>query len=277
MRERCAAPRAGATWPGSLRAAGAGSPSGSHRRRAAPVAGYTGAGVRVAILDGGLFDAHPGLAAGVDGGASRSFAPGACNTDVGTFRHGTHVAGIVGARDDERGVIGIAPGATLIGVKVLHAGDGGSNPDENKFDVNLPGTSTRVIGVAATAPRGWALGATDFSRQASHTNFGKAAVTVAAPGGDRRLKGSAPGTIIGLARPCRVFDPGARRDALAGRRARRAAAGRPRPGEAGLRRGPRARAGERPALGAVATAGARDGARRPRVGAPRPCACRAPR
>jgi subtilisin family serine protease len=87
-------------------------------------AGYTGAGVRVAVLDGGLFNAHPDLAAAVDVAASRSFTTGAFNTDVGTFWHGTHVAGIIGARDNSLGVIGIAPNTTLIGVKVLHNGTG---------------------------------------------------------------------------------------------------------------------------------------------------------
>jgi subtilisin family serine protease len=97
-------------------------------------AGHRGAGVRVAILDGGLFNAHPDLAGAVDVALSKSFAcipAGApdCtlttfNSDEGNFWHGTHVAGIVGARDNATGVVGIAPSATLIGVKVLHNGDG---------------------------------------------------------------------------------------------------------------------------------------------------------
>ena len=244
-------------------------------------AGYTGAGVRVAVLDGGLYNLHPDLAAGIDVAASRSFAFGAYNTDVGTFWHGTHVAGIIGARDNSLGVIGIAPNARLIGVKVLHNGSGSfsaviagiiyaakplseggagahvinmslgayirnaandpavraavkdlatvidratryanaqgttviaaagnnrSNLDENKFDVNLPGMSARVIGVSATAPLGWALGNTNYSRQASYTNFGKAAVSFAAPGGDFVLPGTAVCTLIAITRPCWVFD-----------------------------------------------------------------------
>jgi subtilisin family serine protease len=43
---------------------------------------------------------------------------------VGTFWHGTHVAGIIAARDNAIGTIGVAPGATIIGVKVLHNGTG---------------------------------------------------------------------------------------------------------------------------------------------------------
>jgi subtilisin family serine protease len=87
--------------------------------------GCTGQGVRVAILDGGLFNAHPDLAANIDTARSVSFVPGEpYNNDTGTFWHGTHVAGIVAAADNNIGVIGIAPQATLIGVKVLHNGTG---------------------------------------------------------------------------------------------------------------------------------------------------------
>ena len=88
-------------------------------------AGYTGQGVRVAILDGGLYDNHQDLRGHVDVAASRSFVAGrAFNTDAGTFWHGTHVAGIVGAADNTVGGVGVAPNATLIGVKVLQNGSG---------------------------------------------------------------------------------------------------------------------------------------------------------
>lgn len=88
-------------------------------------AGYTGAGVRVAIVDGGIHSTHIDLAANLDVARSVSMVPGfAFNQDVGTFWHGTHVAGIVAAADNGIGTIGIAPGATLIGVKVLHNGSG---------------------------------------------------------------------------------------------------------------------------------------------------------
>lgn len=88
-------------------------------------AGYTGAGVRVAIIDGGIHSAHLDIAPNLDGAASRSFVPGfAYNQDVGTFWHGTHVAGIVAAADNNIGTVGIAPRATIIGVKALHNGGG---------------------------------------------------------------------------------------------------------------------------------------------------------
>jgi len=99
--------------------------------------GELGRGARVAILDGGIWDQHVDIAPNLDVARSRSFAclpnpaPAPCtptpfNSDVGTFWHGTHVAGIVAAADnaDNLGTIGVAPRATLIGVKVLHNGSG---------------------------------------------------------------------------------------------------------------------------------------------------------
>jgi len=88
-------------------------------------AGCTGSGVRVAILDGGLYNSHADLAEAVDVTASRSFVPDQpFNNDTGTFWHGTHVAGIVAAGANGIGIVGIAPEATIIGVKVLHGGSG---------------------------------------------------------------------------------------------------------------------------------------------------------
>ena len=98
-------------------------------------AGFDGEGVRVAVIDGGIFDAHPDLGANVDRVAARSFvAPVgdpvtdpcriAWNCDTGTLWHGTHVAGIIAAVDNSIGVVGIAPKATIVPVKALHSGSG---------------------------------------------------------------------------------------------------------------------------------------------------------
>jgi subtilisin family serine protease len=88
-------------------------------------AGFSGLGARVAVVDGGIYTDHIDLAGQVDIAASRSFVPGyAFNEDAGTFWHATHVAGIIAAKDNGIGTIGIAPDATIIGVKVLHDGSG---------------------------------------------------------------------------------------------------------------------------------------------------------
>lgn len=92
---------------------------------AAWAADCTGDGVRVAINDGGIDPTHPDLAPNMDASCSASFVPGfPFNSDTGTFWHGMHVAGIVGAADNEMGVIGVAPEAEMISVKVLHDGSG---------------------------------------------------------------------------------------------------------------------------------------------------------
>ena len=98
--------------------------------------GARGAGARVAIVDGGIHSTHQDIAPNLDVAHSRSFVPGQpFNFDqardaqgvcrlTDTFWHGTHVAGIVGAPGQGLGTVGIAPSATLIGVKVLHCGSG---------------------------------------------------------------------------------------------------------------------------------------------------------
>ncbi|HSJ69215.1 MAG TPA: S8 family serine peptidase, partial [Anditalea sp.] len=86
-------------------------------------AGVTGEGVRVAVLDGGFHSTHIDLAPNLDFNYSTSTVPGFdWNQDTGTFWHGTHVAGIVAAAGN--GIVGIAPKATIVGVKTLHNGSG---------------------------------------------------------------------------------------------------------------------------------------------------------
>lgn len=87
----------------------------------APVAwnaGARGAGTRVAILDTGIDFEHPDLAPNVNTALSTSFVPGEGPNAQFSF-HGTHVAGIVAAADNAFGIIGIAPEAEIVGVKVV--------------------------------------------------------------------------------------------------------------------------------------------------------------
>lgn len=73
----------------------------------------TGRGIRVAVIDSGIDARHPDLAgqiaANVNLVGDRAFAAEA---------HGTAVAGIIAARADDRiGIVGIAPGAHLLGLR----------------------------------------------------------------------------------------------------------------------------------------------------------------
>ncbi|TXS34054.1 peptidase S8 [Streptomyces sp. ms191] len=85
-------------------------------------AGYTGKGVKVAVLDTGIDANHPDFAGLIDGTAS--FVPGEGITDVNG--HGTHVAGtIVGSGAASGGDNkGVAPGADLYVGKVLGGAEG---------------------------------------------------------------------------------------------------------------------------------------------------------
>ncbi|MBC6991719.1 MULTISPECIES: S8 family serine peptidase [Hymenobacter] len=63
----------------------------------------------------------------IDVAASKSFVPKEGVQFVGTgFSHGTHTAGTIAAVDNKIGVVGVAPEATLILVKVLADGGSGS-------------------------------------------------------------------------------------------------------------------------------------------------------
>ncbi len=75
------------------------------------------------VIDSGIDLTHPDLA--VDVQRSRSFL-GAATTPQDQNGHGTHVAGTIGAYDNTIGVIGVAPGARVVAVRVLDRRGSGS-------------------------------------------------------------------------------------------------------------------------------------------------------
>ncbi|VVB56118.1 Tk-subtilisin [uncultured archaeon] len=78
----------------------------------------TGSNVKIAVLDTGISSTHPDLT--VSGGINLAGKSknNKWNDDNG---HGTHVAGIIAARNNSIGVVGVAPDAELYAVKVLDA------------------------------------------------------------------------------------------------------------------------------------------------------------
>lgn len=76
-------------------------------------AGYTGQGIKVAVLDTGVAD-H------ADVSATSLYGPGTEDT----HGHGTHVAGIIGAKANGRQGVGVAPDVTLYSGNVLPGGTG---------------------------------------------------------------------------------------------------------------------------------------------------------
>jgi subtilisin len=75
-----------------------------------------GTGKTAWVLDTGIDFDHPDL--NVDVNRARSFVPDVTSADDENG-HGTHVAGIIGAKNNTIGVLGVASGATLVPMKVL--------------------------------------------------------------------------------------------------------------------------------------------------------------
>ncbi len=82
-------------------------------------AGYTGINIKVAVIDTGIA-LHPDLT--IEGGANFVATASSYYDDNG---HGTHVAGIIAAKINGLGVIGVAPDAKLYSVKVLSSSGSG--------------------------------------------------------------------------------------------------------------------------------------------------------
>jgi subtilisin family serine protease len=99
-------------------------PTGINRADAdlSPTAGIDGADERVAadvaVLDTGVSLSHPDLNVNTAGGRNCIISLLNANDDHG---HGSHVAGTIGALDNNAGVVGVAPGARIWPVKVLNA------------------------------------------------------------------------------------------------------------------------------------------------------------
>lgn len=77
--------------------------------------GVTGKGVKIAVVDTGIAT-HDDLA--IAGGVSFTTYTASYQDDNG---HGTHVAGIIGAKNNTIGTVGVAPDANIYAVKALDA------------------------------------------------------------------------------------------------------------------------------------------------------------
>ena len=76
------------------------------------------------IIDSGIDLTHPDLNVDAADGASFLSSDSSLND---AFGHGTHVAGIIGAKDNSTGVVGVAAGVQVVPVRVLDAT--GTGPD----------------------------------------------------------------------------------------------------------------------------------------------------
>lgn len=102
-------------------------PSWGYHHIKAPSAlklGYTGKGVKIAVIDSGINTKHPDLK--VAGGASMIENTSPFTDGAG---HGTHVAGVIAALNNTIGVVGAAPDTEIYSVKVLASSGAGTLQD----------------------------------------------------------------------------------------------------------------------------------------------------
>ncbi len=98
------------------------SPTGVNRINA-PANSNKGTGVGVAVIDTGIDLTHPDLKANIVASYSCIRGKRTANDDNG---HGSHVAGTIAALNNSSGVVGVAPEAKLIAVKVLNSAGSGT-------------------------------------------------------------------------------------------------------------------------------------------------------
>ena len=121
------------------------------------------------VIDSGIDLAHPDL--NVDKGRSKTFV--SFTTDANDQNgHGTHVAGTIGAKANGVGVIGVAPGARVVAVRVLDRFGSGS-------------TSGVIAGVDYVAANGQPGDVANMSLGGSVSTALDQAVVDAAAGGVR--------------------------------------------------------------------------------------------
>jgi len=96
-----------------------------------------GLGVYIAIVDSGIYNLHPDLTDNYASNFSATFAPNTTSPiDEGTpisatnktlEFHGTHVAGTAAASDNTQGVVGVAPQASLVSLRIFNKTAVGAN------------------------------------------------------------------------------------------------------------------------------------------------------
>jgi len=113
----------------------------------------TGQGIRIAVVDTGVAAAHPDLAGQL---AERRDFIG--NSNAGD-RHGTAVAGIIGAKAGNRlGIVGIAPRAKLLALKACEQQEAGGRGSCTTFNLARAidyaiGADTDILNLSLGGPR----------------------------------------------------------------------------------------------------------------------------
>ena len=112
-----------------------------------------GRGLTAWIIDSGIDLDNPDLNVDASRGADMVKANGKPTIDD-VYGHGTHVAGILAAIDNDIGVVGVAAGATVIPVRILKASDYGT-ADDAIAGIDYVAAHARAGEVANMSAWGW--------------------------------------------------------------------------------------------------------------------------
>ena len=98
--------------------------------------GYTGKSIQVAVVDDGLDHTHPDLNPNFDAELSFDIREGDSDPYPGhsSLYHGTAIAGVIAARDNGAYGVGVAPRASLVGLRLL---DGTATKDYMEAEAML--------------------------------------------------------------------------------------------------------------------------------------------
>ena len=112
--------------------------------------GFMGEGVNVAVVDTGMDWSHEDLIDNVDSSLNHDFN-GEGDIHHPYSHHGTNVAGVIAARDNDIGVRGVAPRATIYGYNMLDA----EVESESAEDVVVAQAAGINSGVTAISNNSW--------------------------------------------------------------------------------------------------------------------------
>jgi subtilisin family serine protease len=152
--------------------------------------GFRGNGARIAIMDTGIDLDHPDLVNAIDQGLGKNCVSPALSPNDG-YGHGSHVAGTAAAPLNGVGVVGVAPEARLVAVKVFD--DAGNSSEslvlcgfEHVLSLNAdgdPANDVDVLNMSFGEQRSWG----DCITDALHTavcNAYAAGITMVAGAGN---------------------------------------------------------------------------------------------
>ena len=111
--------------------------------------GINGEGINIAVVDDGMYYAHEDLAANINTTLNHNYDTGSHDIYSRYDHHGTAVAGIIAARDNDFGVRGVAPRATIYGYNFL------ADYCQQCDDISTADTMSRNRVVTAVSNNSW--------------------------------------------------------------------------------------------------------------------------